>query len=73
MTVALPWMDMWPTNPKLSTALDKRGYADNIFLISPQKHMLWELIISEWSLSKYDYGNKVLNMHVSNSQGYECI
>ena len=27
-------------------ALDKRGYSGNIFLISPQKHMLWLLIRS---------------------------
>ena len=27
-------------------ATDKRGYPHNIFLISPQKHMLWVLIRS---------------------------
>ena len=29
-------------------ATDKRGYPHNIFLISPQKHMLWVLIRSAW-------------------------
>ena len=29
-----------------SIALDKSGYRDDIFLISPQKHMLWVIIRS---------------------------
>ena len=35
-----------PFNPRNIIGLDKRGYQVNIFLISPQKHMLWVLIRS---------------------------
>ena len=31
---------------KWGIGLDKRGYQVNIFLVSPQKHMLWVLIRS---------------------------
>ena len=39
------WLDFWAN---IIRALDKSSYPLNIFLISPQKHMLWVLIEASW-------------------------